>query len=58
VRSSLLLHGLENIFIGIDPASLRARNPGSIGTKQNILSVNLRVKLKWCGEKPSVFNGL
>jgi hypothetical protein len=26
VRSSLLLKGLENIFIGIDPASLRARN--------------------------------
>jgi hypothetical protein len=27
----------------------------TIGTKQNILTVNLTVKLKWCREKPSVF---
>jgi hypothetical protein len=30
----------------------------TIGTMQNILTVNLTVKLKWCGEKPSVFKSL
>src|ERR1700733_13317193 len=30
----------------------------TIDTMQNILTVNLTVKLKWCREKPSVFKSL